>query len=493
MIVTEKNIRNIAIYALPKFLGYGINFVTLPILTRLLAPEDFGIVILAWIFPTIAVSVLTCGLTAAVQRYYFEYGNDETKLNALYFSSQVFLYLFLLLSSVVVFFLKDIISQLTMRNNTYGAAVFITFIAAYLGQIINFYLYLYQNMEKAKLNAFFTAMQAVCSAAANIVCVWYFKMSYMGLIYGLLISTSIVWLLLFLHFNKVVKVVFNMRILLENIKYGLQVSTKSLTGFVNKFFDKYMLNNMISLSAVGIFNIGQTIGNSLFFMMNTVWSSLQPVCYREVFDKGRQASVSVGRLFSLFSYVALTPVLLLILFAEELVHFVVPPSYYPAIDIIIIICAAMATQVFGMYCGVQYAYSKKAYLIFPITLLGMLTNVGANILLIPRLGLIGAGISVVISYLVVNGAGALVGQKLYRIGYEWKTIIALFVLIVGATVTILVLRYLQFYGATLYMVKLGYIALFVFIGINAKIITRHSLKKIVSAFAIRRKYSYVSI
>lgn len=493
MAVSEQNIRNIAIYAVPKFLGYGINFITLPILTRILIPEDFGIVILAWIFPAIAVSIVTCGLTSAVQRYYFEYRNDEAKLNALYFSSQVFLYFLLFISAVVVFFLKDGISWLTMKNNTYGMAIFITYIAAYLGQIINFYLNLYQNMEKAKLNAFFTAMLAVCSAGSNILFVWYFKMSYMGLIYGLLTSTVIVWLALFLHFNKSVKMVFNTRILRENIYYGLQVSTKSLTSFVNKFFDKYMLNNMISLSAVGIFNIGQTIGNSLFFLMNTVWSSLQPVCYREVFDRGIKASVSVGRLFTIFSYAALIPVFLLILFAEEIVHIVAPSSYYAAIDVIIIICSAMATQVFGMYVGVQYAYSKKAYLIFPISVLGVIANVVANIALIPHLGLVGASFSVVFYYVITNGILAFVGQRLYRISYEWKTIAVLFALIIAATISILVLRSTRVFGVHLYVVKLGYLAVFVFIGFNAKIITKRSVRKIANALKMRRKYAQAQI
>src|SRR4030067_498097 len=106
---------------------------------------------------------------------------------------------------------------------------------------------------------------------------------------------------LFPHIWDRLKIIFKARILFENIKYGLQIIPKSFTSFINRFFDKYMLNNMLSLSAVGVFNIGQTIGNAMFFLMNTVWSSFQPVLYREVFDKGKDGSVCVGRLFPHFS------------------------------------------------------------------------------------------------------------------------------------------------------------------------------------------------
>lgn len=488
MALTEKNIRNIFIYALPKFVGYGLSLMTLPILTRLLAPEDFGVVILALLFPTIAVSIITCGVTPATQRYYFEYRSDQKKLNALFFSSQVFLYFFLFLSSVVVFFFKDIISQLTIQNDKYGMAVFVTFITAYLGQIITFYLYIYQNMEKATVHSVFTLTQAVLTAGASLLFVWYFKMSYMGLIYGPFVGGLTVCLVLLFYFNKNVKAIFSMKILGENIKYGLQVVTKSFTSFVNRFFDKYMLNNMLSLSAVGTYSIGQNIGTSMFYLMNTVWSSFQPVYYREVFDKGQDASASVGRIFTIFSYIALFPLLLLILFAQELVHLIAPPSYYEAINIIIIISAGIATQVFGIYVGVQYAYSKKAFLIFPISVVGSLANVVVNILLIPRLGLVGAGISTVITYFIINGLLTFIGQKLYRIGYEWKTILMILGVVIGATVSILFLKGIVCYSLSLYLMKLGFIGLFIWTGIKAKIVTRDSIRTVISALTRQRRY-----
>ena len=125
MSLNEKHIRNIFIYILPRFANYGINLITLPILTRLLTPEDFGRVVLAWAFPTIAVSVLTLGLVPAVQRYYFEYRKEEERLNALIFSLQVYLYTCMLIAGLGVFLFKDFISLLVIKSDKYGLAVFL--------------------------------------------------------------------------------------------------------------------------------------------------------------------------------------------------------------------------------------------------------------------------------------------------------------------------------------------------------------------------------
>ncbi len=481
MALTEKNIRNIFIYAVPKFISYGLNLITLPILTRLLTPHEFGVIALAWLFPAIAVSVFSCGITASAQRYYFEYRHDNDKFISFVFSLQVFLYISLLASSLGVYFFKDTISSLIMGNRDFGFAVFVTFVAGYFGQIANFYLTLYQNMGKAVVHSTFTVLQALITTAAGLILVWHFKMSYMGILYGSLLGACTVCLTMMLHFNRNLVFALNSRILWDNIKYGFQVIPKSFSGFINRFFDKYMLNTMLSLSAVGVYNIGQTIGNALFFLMSTVWSSFQPVYYGEVFDKGQDGSVSAGRLFTMFAYITLMPVLLLILFAQEIVHIIAPASYYGAIDIIIIMSGAVSTQVFGMYVGVQYAYSKKAYWIFPATVVGTLANVAANIFLIPRFGMIGAGFSIVISTCVVNGILTFIGQKLYRIQYDWKIIISLYAIILGAMTSVFYLRFIEFNNIYLYLLKLTFIVLFIFAGIKAKLITKQSVEKVRSA------------
>jgi len=284
--------------------------------------------------------------------------------------------------------------------------------------------------------------------------------------------------MMMIYFNRNMKFIFGGRELWENIKYGLQVVPKAFTGFVTKFFDKYMLNSMLSLSVVGVYNIGQTIGNAMFFLIGKVWAAFQPVYYGEVFQKGDQASSYVGRLFTKFAYIALTLVLLLILFAQELIYILAPSSYYPAINVIIILAIGVSTQIFGMYSSVQYAYSKKAYWIFPITVIGTLVNVVTNIILIPKFGLLGAAIATAVFYFFINGLLAFIGQKVYKIGYEWKIIISLYSIVILSTGLILYARFAQSGNIWLYFVKLGAISSFIYAGIKAKIITKHSVRKI---------------
>lgn len=476
MILSGKNIKNIFIYTFSKFAGYGVYFLALPVLTRLLTPKDFGIIALVWAFPIMAVNFFTCGLAPSAQRFYFEYRGDPKKLDALFFSSQLFLYAALFFSTALVFVLRNHVSALLLRDAAYGDAVFIAFIATYLGQIINFYLFLYRNMERAVEYSVFTVLQPFITALFSVLFVWIFKMSFMGPLYGAMFGSFIVCLILSMHFNKGRKRHFDGKILAENMQYGLQVSAKSLTNFINKFFDKYMLNSMLSLAVVGIYNIAEKFGEGVYLLMNAVWMALQPDCYKEVFDKGDKGSQAAGKLFTTFSFIALIPVVALIFFSQELVYLIAPPAYYKAIDIIIIILTGVSTQVFGSYTGVQYAYAKKAYLAFPITVAGTLVNVTANIFLIPRFGIVGAGVSTVLTYFALNAVATFVGQKLYNILYEWKIILSLFSYIVFSALLVLYLRYANIATPYFLAIKTVLFLGYFFICVKAGIITTSSVK-----------------
>jgi len=481
--LNDKHIKNIFIYVLPKFLGYALSFITLPILTRFLTPRDFGIVAMASLFPAIAVGVCTCGIGSAVHRFYFEYRNDPAKLSSFYVSIQIFLFFVFCLFAAGVYFFRGHIATLTVGSASYGDIVWFVSLGAFIGQISSFYLTMYQNEERANVYAFFTVMQSLLTAVITVMLVCFFKLSYRGFVYGSVLGAAVTGIALFCYFNAGKRGRFDGRLLLDNVLYGLQFVPESFNGFVNRFFDKYMLTNLLSLTVVGIYNIGLSVGNTVFVLMSAVWSSFQPVYYKEVFDRGQAASRSVGRIFTIFAFLVLTPVLFGVVFARELIIVLAPASYYAAIDVIVIALCAIAMNVFGMYVGVQFAYRKKAIFLFPISVAATAVNVVCNIVLIPRFGLAGAALSFLAMYFVNNVILVLVGQRLYFISFEWR-IIAGFIgmIFAGAAISILLQRFCVpiFYAVG---IKIVLVACYAGLGMAARIVSWANVKRLYSSVA----------
>mgnify|MGYP001318525968 CR=1 FL=1 len=70
MLERKKQIENSIIYMLPIGVS-GLAFITIPIFTRILTPEEYGFLALAMIYATFSNGFSNLGMTSAFERNYF--------------------------------------------------------------------------------------------------------------------------------------------------------------------------------------------------------------------------------------------------------------------------------------------------------------------------------------------------------------------------------------------------------------------------------------
>ena len=108
------------------------------------------------------------------------------------------------------------------------------------------------------------------------------------------------------------------------------------------------------------------------------------------------------------------------------------PDFYSAYKVIplIVLSYILYGMVSILIAGVHITKKTKYGAIF--TVIAALVNTGFNFLLVPTLGMMGAAISTIISYIVLNGGIFYYSQKLYPIKHEFGRMILL--LITGASI-----------------------------------------------------------
>ena len=89
----------------------------------------------------------------------------------------------------------------------------------------------------------------------------------------------------------------------------------------------------------------------------------------------------------------------------------------------------------------------------------------------------------VLSFLVGNALLVIVGQRLYRISYQWPLLIALFGHTAVSAILVLYCRGQSIAGPVLYLIKFVLAGIFIFIGWRSRVFTLASLRKVLSAFA----------
>jgi len=487
--IVGKKIKNILAYLSPSLLSALIPFVTLPIMTRFLEPKDFGIIALANSFPSLIISLVGCNVDTAAHRYYFEYRKNSLRLCRLINSTVTFLLCVFALSAGFVFFGRNFFSRVVMGNSEHGPALFLAYVTVCLSVLVTFYLTMYRDMERAKTFSKFTIMRMIINSSLILILVAVFRIGYMGVVYGSFISVLVMFCILSWQFHKEFPFSFNIKMLIDNLKYGVPLLADHFTGSVYQFLDKYMLRSIISLSSTGIYSIAQNISTKLFVFMTAIQSTFHPIFMKDMFDKGKEAAVSVGRNFTVFTYLSLSAVLGMILFGEEIVRFLAPPSYYNAINVMLILLCGVSMQAFGKVVGLPLAYVKKAYLGVPISFGAVVVNVLFNLLLIPRWSTAGAGLATVATIFMTNLAYLVVAQRHYRIIYEKKI---LFLFYSNVFLSAMALIFFRECGVQM-LIKYGFkvisLSVFVVLGMRANIITKRNIEAALNIFIRKKKYA----
>jgi O-antigen/teichoic acid export membrane protein len=70
---------------------------------------------------------------------------------------------------------------------------------------------------------------------------------------------------------------------------------------------------------------------------------------------------------------------------------------------------------------------------FPATVAGTIVNIILNLVLVPPLGIVGAGLALVASYLVLLGVMYVFSQRLFPVQYEWGRVAQVAAIAIGIT------------------------------------------------------------
>jgi len=170
--------------------------------------------------------------------------------------------------------------------------------------------------------------------------------------------------------------------------------------------------------------------------------------------------------------------LLVSFFIKEIVSFeimgrhIIAQSYWAGITVVPLILAAYLFN--GIYINFHPAifYTGKTWVISVIVGIAALINVGLNLILIPQIGMIGAGISSLSAYVFMAICTYFVVRKWMPIAYEWGNLAIMFVLTLALTIVFFVIG---IQAAWLKLVLVGAYMLIVLFFIYPKIrVTKHA-------------------
>jgi len=298
-------------------------------------------------------------------------------------------------------------------------------------------------------------------------------MGIIGLVWGQLLASLIIFTILSIKFARSLPVSFDGKALKESLKLSLPLTPRIFFGIIGSQFDKYMIGLLNTVGGVGIYNIGQKISNIIFTIMTAIQNVFGPQVYMRMFEQGEEGKKSIGRYLTPFLYCSISIGLLISLFSEEIITVLTPKSYHGAIDVVIILSMLYGTYFFGKQP--QLIYAKKTIITSTLTLVSIGLNILINIPFITKWGVLGAAWGTFLAGLISGIISFVVSQHYYEIKWEYGKIFAIFLVFFGSSLTIILLKNFgiaYWIGA---IVKLISLVSYVYLGIMFNILTKQNL------------------
>ncbi|PIE69216.1 MAG: polysaccharide biosynthesis protein [Deltaproteobacteria bacterium] len=402
-------------YGFFSLLGAAIPFLLLPVMTRYLTPNDYGLVAIFGIMVTLITPFVGCNMHGAYSRAYF--ATDRFDVDV-YMGTVVG---FVLVSGTaflgVVYFFRGTIGDLFSFPSSWVWIVPIVATSSVLAEIV---LVAWQVREAPSSYGIFQNGRTLFEILGALFLVVVLGMGWQGrLISRIVIFVLFACLGIFVLLRgNWLSLRFNKSYLCHALSFGIPLIPHSLAGILNTTIDRIFITNMVGMTETGLYTVGYQIGSIIVLVAGAFNKAYVPWLFNKLNRDSWREKINIVRLTYIYFFISTLGVFIFSWISPLLMSVFVGKAFKDST--IFIIWIAMGSAFNGMYyMVVNYIfYAEKTYLLAWVTFLGAIINVVLNYFFIRLNGAVGAAqatsLSCFISFVFVWYLSA----KAYRM--PWK-------------------------------------------------------------------------
>ena len=391
-----------------------ITFITLPIITRIISPEQLSIFNYTNAIKGFLLTITCLSLNSFLLRHYFKL-KTESERKKLFGTVFYFLFLFstaLLFAELAVFPIIidhfsiqvafDPFFKIMLFNNYFEVAAIIP-------------LVIYRVRKKPVAYLLLTLSKSILMIALGLLFIIFFDKGIMGRYLGILLPNIFFILIYLIILRNKISFGIDFAILKKGLKYSLPIIPAAFAATAMSSADKIMIERFLDIKYISIYSIGFSIGSIILIMIRGFYLAIEPIIF-ENYDKKNFSKLIINYKVIFLLIINLVGCSVII-FSNEIVSIFVSFEYSESrliIPFIVTSCIFRGAQI--VVDTTLYAQEKTIY--HPIiTGFGLLINILGNIILLPIIGMVGAAISSLISFWVLYMLSVYVTKKFININW----------------------------------------------------------------------------
>ncbi len=423
---TLKRLSKIIIgYGAIQWAGPFISLILTPIITRILLPSDYGI---ADYLLTVVSALSTFALLALPQAITTHF-NDRPEdfawqrtvtgsALAIAATSGTTVGLILFLGAPILTARTAILADYTGLVRLIGLSFGFGIMSSALTASAQAGLRVRWGMTFSLINISFTVL-------GNLLFIVILRLGVTGMVLTPVVTGLAVWVTNMILMRKVIGRPTLMMIR-QLLRSGLLLLPTMLSGWILQVSDRLILGEFVSATALGHYTIADRMADLVYVAMAPIYAAWTPLALASQHqDEGMARYVTISRYLIA---AVLVMGLGIGLFATEILLILTRSAYLPAAPYVGFLGYMHVFSGFGTMLSTGAIMGKQLASVSVTVLLGALTNIGLNLLLIPTYGIWGATAATMIGYGVPQIVLYWWLQRRYPIPYPMGKFIAALVI-----------------------------------------------------------------
>ena len=442
--ILKKIVGQTAIYGLSSIVGRLLNYLLVPLFTRVFLPAEYGVVTELYAYAGFLSVLLTYGMETG----YFRFASKSDIAETIFSTSFIALFTTTLLFLAFIFiFLSPIASILDYKKNPEYIIWFALIISVDVLSALPFAKLRLQN--KAKKFALLKLTSIIINIALNlfflVICKenndnalntfhikelsrFYKPETGVGYIFiSNLISNSITFIFFIPSIFKI-KFILNKEVLKNILKYSLPLLIAGMAGMINEVFDRILLKYFLEIpqgaeqktyimSQIGIYGANYKLAILMTLFIQAFRYAAEPLFFS--MQKNKDAKSNYAQIMNYFIIFGLI-IFLGVMMYIDIAKLFIGEQYREGLNIVPILL--LANLFLGIIFNLSFWYKLSDKTIYGtiISIIGAVITLILNILLIPKFGYLGSAWATFFCYFSMMIISWILGNKHYEIPYNFK-------------------------------------------------------------------------
>lgn len=397
-------------YVICNIVQKGISFFTIPIFTRLLTTEEYGMtnVYQSWMSLIIIFTTLNIQY-GAFNPAMIKFEKDRER----FISSMQGLSTVLTAGFLVIYLIAY--EQWDSMFNLPLTLMLCMFGEMFTSPALGFWSGKQRFDIKYKGLVGLTLFIAVLSPVIGIACVLLSDDRGVARIIGCALVNIAIGLILYIYNWSKGRKLYVKEYWIYGLKFNVPLIPYYLSQMIFNQSDRLMIDALDGRDKAGIYGVAYSLGLVLNFVINSINNSFVPWTYKKIRDGRKKEIKNVANGITLLIAIML---LVLILVTPEIMRFIAGPEYYEAIWVVPPIVASLFFLFLSqLSINIEFYFGMNTLLVKG-SILSAVVNIVLNFIFIQLFGYIAAGYTTLVSYIIFCISNYLCMKKVCRENFE---------------------------------------------------------------------------